>query len=478
MDSFLDVICEAPDIRCGGATGVDDDVPVGITHASPANLKPAKSQFINYLPAGSAEIPIVLEDGTGAWCGKMPLCAAVRLVVAHGGPQVCGDPGLQAEGGRHNDALPVLKGGNLVCKILMACVVALHPPSRTGNPPDILKNTGYLAIVAAGVHPDGSTGRPRHGVNEIQPRNPLFCRTGARGTDICSAFHVEGCGIPAFDGVESGGTHHHAANTPVTHHDVCPAAQKCHRNTCSVAHREDSAHFLRGARCYQGIRRSANTERGIFSQGFVIPYRCGNLDFIQRARYGAHESRIVCNLSPGPRVMNYRRDEQAFFNDVYTATFPLLYRVVLRIVGDSESAEEIAHDAFIRLYQHSTTLPDAQQAKFWVLRVGKNLAFNLAKRRGRERRAMERVYHEPARESRTADRDVLEEETVNAVRAAVDRLPKTLRDVIVLKEYGEMPYSEIAGVLGISEGNVKVRVYRARERLVSLLAGKEVQFRE
>ncbi len=176
--------------------------------------------------------------------------------------------------------------------------------------------------------------------------------------------------------------------------------------------------------------------------------------------------------------MTYRRDEQAFFNDVYKAAFPVLFRVVLRIVGDQESAEELCHDAFIRLYQHSTTLPDIDQARYWVLRVGKNLAFNLSKRRGRERKALERVFHEPGRSSRSADRDTLEDETLATVRSAVDRLPKTLRDVIVLKEYGEMPYAEIAQVLAISEGNVKVRVHRARERLASLLEGIDVQFRE
>jgi RNA polymerase sigma-70 factor (ECF subfamily) len=43
--------------------------------------------------------------------------------------------------------------------------------------------------------------------------------------------------------------------------------------------------------------------------------------------------------------------------------------------------------------------------------------------------------------------------------------------VLVLKEYSEMNYKEIGKVLGISEGNVKVRVFRARERLAALLNG-------
>ena len=53
-------------------------------------------------------------------------------------------------------------------------------------------------------------------------------------------------------------------------------------------------------------------------------------------------------------------------------------------------------------------------------------------------------------------------------------LPEKLRVVLIFKEYGEMNYKEIGRVLGISEGNVKVRVFRAREQLAILLGGRNV----
>ncbi|POR05499.1 RNA polymerase subunit sigma-24 [Alkalispirochaeta sphaeroplastigenens] len=176
--------------------------------------------------------------------------------------------------------------------------------------------------------------------------------------------------------------------------------------------------------------------------------------------------------------MNTSRDEQRFFNQVYASSFPVVFRVVLRIVGDQESAEEICHDAFIKFFQHSRSLPDGDQARYWVIRVAKNLAFNLAKRRGRERTAFERAFFEPQRPSRPADSDTLESESQVLIRQAVNRLPKTLRDVIVLKEYGDLPYTEIARVLGITVSNVKVRVYRARERLASMLEESDVHIPE
>jgi len=168
------------------------------------------------------------------------------------------------------------------------------------------------------------------------------------------------------------------------------------------------------------------------------------------------------------------RDERAFFETVYSDVFPVLFKVVYRILRDQEAAEEVCHDAFIRFFQHSSTLPDVTQAKYWLLRVGKNLAYNNSKRRGRESQANQRAWHEPQRSQDTGAASLLREETARLVHDAVNRLPGNLRDVIVLKEYGDLSYGEIAETLGISIANVKVRVHRARSRLAQELEEGDV----
>ena len=67
----------------------------------------------------------------------------------------------------------------------------------------------------------------------------------------------------------------------------------------------------------------------------------------------------------------------------------------------------------------------------------------------------------------------MEGETVKEVRAAIKALPENLRMVIILKEYGHLDYKAIGRVLGISEGNVKIRVHRARKKLEESLSGDE-----
>jgi RNA polymerase sigma-70 factor (ECF subfamily) len=146
---------------------------------------------------------------------------------------------------------------------------------------------------------------------------------------------------------------------------------------------------------------------------------------------------------------------------------------VYRIIYDRDVAEEVCHDAFARFFRISPEIPDATQAKYWLLRVAKNLALNVAKRRVRERNAYQRVFNEPQRVE-NPEAPLLREETMELVQEALASLPPKLKEVLVLKEYGELNYVEIGKVLGISVANVKVRVHRARERLAKLLEAKNV----
>ncbi len=145
----------------------------------------------------------------------------------------------------------------------------------------------------------------------------------------------------------------------------------------------------------------------------------------------------------------------------------MLVRVAYRIAGTEEAAEDIVHEAFIRLIEKRIPFPSLDDAKFWLIRVVKNGALNYAKRKGREVKAYERWWRGERTEAEAPEAEVLRGESRDELRASLDKLPENLRSVLILKEYGGMNYKEIGRVLGISEGNVKVRAFRAREALLS-----------
>ena len=157
------------------------------------------------------------------------------------------------------------------------------------------------------------------------------------------------------------------------------------------------------------------------------------------------------------------------FRRVYDLVYPIIFRIVYRVTGNVDVAEEICQESFIKYYERMDTFPDTDQAKYWLIRVSKNLALNVAKRANRERRAYERFYHEPRRPTKTGEDEVIREESEREIQWALEQLPEKLRTVLVLKEYGQLNYREIASILSITEGNVKVRVFRARERLLEIL---------
>jgi len=159
------------------------------------------------------------------------------------------------------------------------------------------------------------------------------------------------------------------------------------------------------------------------------------------------------------------------FRRLYDSTFQVLFRVALRITNSREAAEDLCQESFFRLYEKNMVFPNLEEAKYWLIRVVKNAALNYAKRKERERKAYQKYFREDDRREETGEGLLVKKETAQEIKEALDKLPENLRMVLVLKEYAEMNYKEIGRVLGISEGNVKVRVFRARERLAALLQG-------
>ncbi|AEF83823.1 RNA polymerase sigma-24 factor [Treponema primitia ZAS-2] len=163
----------------------------------------------------------------------------------------------------------------------------------------------------------------------------------------------------------------------------------------------------------------------------------------------------------------------AEFRRLYDTIFPVIYRVAYRITTNEEAAEDLCQEAFFRLYEKKMVFPSPDEAKYWLIRVVKNASLNYAKRKDRERKAYQRAFREDTRSPETGESALLKKESKSEVQEALQKLPENLRIVLILKEYGELNYKEIGRALGISEGNVKVRVFRAREHLTGLLKAED-----
>ncbi len=168
--------------------------------------------------------------------------------------------------------------------------------------------------------------------------------------------------------------------------------------------------------------------------------------------------------------MELRSADEAVFRRVYDELFSVMYKVAYHVTLNADIAEDICQDAFVRFYDKDITFPSMDEAKFWLIRVVKNLSINHVKKKSREAASVEKMKKAQASNPfRDGESQLLINESQDAVRRAVAALPEIYRNVIVLREYADLDYKAIGRILDISESNVKVRVHRARKELEASL---------
>ncbi|MFP3041352.1 RNA polymerase sigma factor [Treponema primitia] len=160
------------------------------------------------------------------------------------------------------------------------------------------------------------------------------------------------------------------------------------------------------------------------------------------------------------------------FQKLYSTAFPVIHRVVNYITRCEESTEDICQETFFRLYEKKMVFPNPEEAKYWLIRVAKNVALNYIKHRNRETIAYQRTFREIVQDQDGIENILQKEADRLEIRKTLENLPIHLYAVIILKEYGMLNYKEIGRVLSIKENAVKVRVYRAKKRLSYFLIKK------
>ncbi|MFA5570414.1 MAG: RNA polymerase sigma factor [Sphaerochaetaceae bacterium] len=172
--------------------------------------------------------------------------------------------------------------------------------------------------------------------------------------------------------------------------------------------------------------------------------------------------------------MGIKSSDSKAFRLVYEEVFPVLMRVAYHVTYNMDASEDICQEAFIRFYERNIEFPSVDEAKYWLIRVTKNLAINVVKRKSREQAMVDKVKKMPKIPVPSGEHALLDAETKALVREAVEKLPEKMKSVLILKEYADLNYREIATILRISESNVKVRVHRARKMMESMLDREEM----
>jgi RNA polymerase sigma-70 factor (ECF subfamily) len=162
-------------------------------------------------------------------------------------------------------------------------------------------------------------------------------------------------------------------------------------------------------------------------------------------------------------------DEQAFA-ELVERSRKRLFSVCVRVTGDEHSARDAAQNALLDAWRALPRFEGRSSFSTWLCQIGSRSALAVVRRR-----RPSPVAEVPEPTGPFAIETSLEDAatSVSAVRWALDHLPPDFRTALVLREYADMTYQEIAEAQGVRIETVKTRIARARRAVATVLEAAE-----
>ena len=168
-----------------------------------------------------------------------------------------------------------------------------------------------------------------------------------------------------------------------------------------------------------------------------------------------------------PMVMEQKAEPKVIFEDLMTHQ-EQVFGICLGFAKNRQDAEELAQEVYLKAYAHKDSIKAVLSAKGWLLRIARNTCLDHQKKRSHVRPLSLEEAGEPADDcdiEKRQDRN----ERLEIVKEAVERLPRNLKEVFVLREYGELTYEEMSAALDTNMGTIMSRLNRARHAVIRLV---------
>jgi RNA polymerase sigma-70 factor (ECF subfamily) len=170
-------------------------------------------------------------------------------------------------------------------------------------------------------------------------------------------------------------------------------------------------------------------------------------------------------------VERWQAGDETAFRDLIRRHERRVYRLLFRMMGSHEEAEDVAQEAFLSLHRHGHRFRREARFSTFVYRVAANAALNRRRALGRSRNRVNelKISQEAGFDTASGPRDPEDAAAGSEARARVQEalleLPDDLRMAVLLYDIEGQSYQEVSRALGIPEGTVKSRIHRARNTL-------------
>lgn len=184
-------------------------------------------------------------------------------------------------------------------------------------------------------------------------------------------------------------------------------------------------------------------------------------------------------LSPRFLERLRRRDEHAF-NELVLAYEAQVYRLVWRMLGNREEAEDMTQEVFVQVFRSIESFRGDSKISTWIYRIAMNLTRNRAKYLSRRHQKNHseldgvesnhsQAQGRTAGETRRPDWDAMGNEAERIVLECLAEMEEEFREILILRDVELLSYEEVGSITGLGPGTVKSRLHRARSLLKSLV---------
>lgn len=172
-------------------------------------------------------------------------------------------------------------------------------------------------------------------------------------------------------------------------------------------------------------------------------------------------------------VLRVQRGDKSAFDLLVIKYQHKIIQLVNRYVKDPSEAQDVAQEAFIKAYRALGNFRGDSAFYTWLYRIAINTAKNYLVSRSRRSsdyqvdiQDAEAIENAPQLQGmETPERLLLNEEIIDTIKTAIDKLPEEMRTAIMLREFEGMSYEEIAEAMDCPVGTVRSRIFRAREAI-------------
>jgi RNA polymerase sigma-70 factor (ECF subfamily) len=190
---------------------------------------------------------------------------------------------------------------------------------------------------------------------------------------------------------------------------------------------------------------------------------------LRRVRSRAAELRPGLEQSLA-RVRTHAGELRPSFDEVVRRTLTMSTRVASRILGDAEAVADVLQDAYLNVYRSLERFRGAARYETWVYRIVVNQARSYLRRVRRQREREAPMVHEDAPQLATRPSEDVERvvEQLDVVELLTGLSPQD-QELLMLRYLLGLSVAQVASELGVSENVVKVRLHRARRRLLVIV---------